>query len=68
MAELCGLEFSEKMVPTKEDEVPLGSKARKKWYPIRENVNLRYEKEMTNEAKNIIKKEIQSIDKKTCYS
>ncbi len=45
MENICnflGIEFSERMIPSKNDEVPLGTRFEGKWYPIRRNVNKKY--------------------------
>lgn len=67
MAKLCQVHFSEKMIPTKDDKIPFGSKDKSKWYPIKEGVNKKYYKEITKNAKNVIQEEVGELRKKLGY-
>ena len=67
VAEHAKVSYTEDMAPKKNHTLPVGSKAKTKWYPIRKDVNKKYKKSITKEAKNLIEKEIENLDKKTGY-
>ncbi|MCO4745139.1 MAG: sulfotransferase [Proteobacteria bacterium] len=59
MARLCGLlglEFDPDMVPAAHHRLPLGSRMRDRWYPMRPEVNERYLAEETAEEAAIIER------------
>ncbi|WP_263785003.1 sulfotransferase [Salinibacter grassmerensis] len=67
MSVLCGLKFKDNMLPSENDKIPLGSKASKKWHPIRKTINKKYKNEISKEAKCIINEEINKEIEKTDY-
>jgi hypothetical protein len=43
VCDFCEIEFDEDMIPKKHHRLPFGSRFRDRWYPVRSNVNQRYE-------------------------
>ena len=63
--EICkfiGIEFSNSMLPSSKDKIPIFSKYKDRWYPIRKDINSVYLKQMNEDTKfkiiNKINKEI----------
>jgi hypothetical protein len=48
--------YDDDMIPRAHHSLPLGSGEGSKWYPIRKDVNEKYEKEMTNEARSVLER------------
>jgi hypothetical protein len=61
------LDYHDDMVPRQHHTLPLGSGEAFKWYPIRSNVNQRYQEEMTQEARSIVARELDGIGEKYDY-
>jgi len=61
------LEFSEVMIPSKNDKMPFGSQRRKRWYPLNTKVNDKYLQQITKDDLKIINKECEDYIKITNY-
>jgi len=61
------LEFSEVMIPSKNDKMPFGSQRRKRWYPLNTKVNDKYLQQITKDDLKIINKECADYIKITNY-
>nr|WP_272505375.1 sulfotransferase [Salinibacter ruber] len=62
-----GVSYDEDMTPKSHHTLPAGSKAKTKWYPIREGVNEKYKSQISTEEAEIIEREINNIDEKLGY-
>lgn len=54
ICKVCDLEFSDDMLPQPYHKIPWGAGDKTKWFPIRQNINERYLKEITPQACDII--------------
>jgi len=54
LCEFCNLKFNHNMIPQKNHKNPFGSLRRKRWYPLRKNVNKKYFEKMSKEEYEII--------------
>jgi len=61
------LEYHDDMIPRAHHTLPLGSGEAFKWYPIRSDVNQKYEEEMTEEARSIVSRELDGIGERYGY-
>jgi len=67
ICEFTEIDFSNKMIPSGNDKIPLGTRFENKWYPIRENVNKKYYEEIKNKDVEIIKSHVNSVAKSVGY-
>ncbi|MFW6282916.1 MAG: sulfotransferase, partial [Minisyncoccales bacterium] len=50
------LEFQKDMIPQKNHKIPFGTKHRDRWYPLKENINQKYLKQLTSKQTEIIER------------
>ncbi len=61
------LDYHDDMIPQAHHTLPLGSGETSKWYPIRSDVNRKYEEKMTEEARSIVFRELDGIGERYGY-
>ena len=49
VCDFCELDFQSDMLPAAQHRLPIGSRFRDRWYPLRTNVNTGYAEKLTNE-------------------
>lgn len=68
LSSFLGLQYTDRMIPSKNDKIPLGTRFRNRWYPIREDVNEKYLHEMDLEHIEKIHNNVSQLAKKVGYS
>ena len=54
ICDFTDLKFQEDMIPQKDHKIPFGTKHRDRWYPLKENINQKYLKQLTPKQIEII--------------
>lgn len=67
MCKFVELSFDHNMIPSPDDDIPLGTKSPKKWAPLRPNVNEKYLKKITSKDIKIISKTCGDLASKIGY-
>ncbi len=60
--------FDDSMLPSSSDVFPLGSKRRKRWHPIRQDVNEKYLRKISRKEAELVAGALSGIEKKFGYS
>lgn len=68
ICEICDLQYSNTMLPSKEDRMPFGGIWDNKWYPIKTDINNKYEKYIDRKVISIVNKIAEKEIKKLNYT